>query len=133
MEMIIGGAFQGKGDFAKSNHPDIKWQQGESLDENGLLAAEGILDFQEYIRAELKNGHDVSGLAEKIIKEDAPSRMDTTLALLDPIFEKTPALALDQCKKVVQAMGETVQENLQMAIELSVRYDEKLFEKVING
>ena len=68
--------------------------------------------------------------AEKIIKEDAPSRMDTTLALLDPIFEKTPALALDQCKKVVQAMGETVQENLQMAIELSVRYDEKLFEKL---
>lgn len=68
--------------------------------------------------------------ARRIIKEDAPSRMDTTLALLDPIFEKTPALALDQCKKVVQAMGETVQENLQMAIQLSVRYDEKLFEKL---
>ncbi|MDO5344466.1 MAG: Na/Pi cotransporter family protein [Lachnospiraceae bacterium] len=68
--------------------------------------------------------------AGRIIKDDAPSRMDTTLALLDPIFEKTPALALDQCKKVVQAMGETVQENLQMAIELSVRYDEKLFEKL---
>lgn len=70
MEMIIGGAFQGKGDFAKSNHPDIKWQQGESLDESGLLSAEGVLDFQEYIRAELKNGHDVSGLAEKMIEKN---------------------------------------------------------------
>lgn len=68
--------------------------------------------------------------AGQIIREDAPSRMDSTLALLDPIFEKTPALALDQCKKVLCAMGETVQENLQMAIELSVNYDDKLFEKL---
>lgn len=70
MEMIIGGAFQGKGDFAKNIHPEIAWQQGGSLDESGLLAAEGVLDFQEYIRAELKNGHDVSGLAEKLIREN---------------------------------------------------------------
>ena len=68
--------------------------------------------------------------AENIIKEGAPSRMDSCLALLDPIFEKSPALALDQCKKVVCAMGETVEENLQMAIELSVNYDEKLHEKL---
>ena len=70
MEMIIGGAFQGKGDYAKSSHPDIKWQQGETLSESGLLLAEGVLDFQEYIRAELKNGYDVSGLAEKLIREN---------------------------------------------------------------
>ena len=68
--------------------------------------------------------------AENIIKDGAPSRMDSCLALLDPIFEKSPALALDQCKKVVCAMGETVEENLQMAIELSVNYDEKLHEKL---
>ena len=59
-----------------------------------------------------------------------PAEWISCLALLDPIFEKSPALALDQCKKVVCAMGETVEENLQMAIELSVNYDEKLHEKL---
>lgn len=68
MEMIIGGAFQGKGDYAKEEHPDITWQKGENLDAEGVLRAEGILNFQEFIRGELKAGHDVSELAEKIIK-----------------------------------------------------------------
>lgn len=67
MEMIIGGAFQGKGDYAKKSHPEITWKQGGSLDEKGLLEAEGVLDFQEYIRAELQAGRDVKDLAEKLI------------------------------------------------------------------
>ena len=70
MEMIIGGAFQGKGDYAKTQHPDITWQQGEELDEAGVLQAEGIMNFQEFIRKELKSGHDITGLAEKIIKDN---------------------------------------------------------------
>ncbi|MDD3795373.1 MAG: Na/Pi cotransporter family protein [Lachnospiraceae bacterium] len=72
----------------------------------------------------------LANAAGRILKEDAPNRMDTTLALLDPIFEKSPALALDQCKKVICAMGDTVQENLQMAISLAVKYDEKMFEQL---
>ncbi|WP_373213904.1 bifunctional adenosylcobinamide kinase/adenosylcobinamide-phosphate guanylyltransferase [Ruminococcus sp. 5_1_39BFAA] len=70
MEMIIGGAFQGKGDYAKTEHPDITWQQGEDLDEAGVLQAEGIMNFQEFIRRELKAGHDITGLAEKIMKDN---------------------------------------------------------------
>lgn len=72
----------------------------------------------------------LANTAGRILKDDAPNRMDSTLALLDPIFEKTPALALDQCKKVVCAMGDTVQENLQMAIQLYEKFDEKLFERL---
>ena len=30
------------------------------------MKAEGVLDFQEFIRKELKAGHDVAGLAEKL-------------------------------------------------------------------
>lgn len=70
MELIIGGAFQGKGDYAKKEHPQITWQQGGELDEAGVLQAEGILNFQDFIRKELKAGHDVADLAEKIIKEN---------------------------------------------------------------
>ncbi len=67
-------------------------------------------------------------LATTILPEDAPDKMDSILALLDPIFEKTPALALDQCSKVVLAMGETVEENLRLAYELCLDFDEKKFE-----
>lgn len=70
MELIIGGAFQGKGDYAKKEHPQITWRQGGELDEAGVLQAEGILNFQDFIRKELEAGHDAADLAEKIIKEN---------------------------------------------------------------
>ena len=66
MEMIIGGAFQGKSDYAKEKHPEICWKNGGKLEEYQLMKAEGVLDFQEFIRKELKAGHDVAGLAEKL-------------------------------------------------------------------
>ena len=54
MEMIIGGAFQGKSDYAKEKHPEICWKNGGKLEEYQLMKAEGVLDFQEFIRKELK-------------------------------------------------------------------------------
>ena len=66
MEMIIGGAFQGKSDYAKEKHPEICWKNGGELEEDQLMKAEGVLDFQEFIRKELKAGHDAAGLAEKL-------------------------------------------------------------------
>ena len=33
MEMIIGGAFQGKSDYAKEKHPEICWKNGGKLEE----------------------------------------------------------------------------------------------------
>ena len=66
MEMIIGGAFQGKSDYAKEKHPEICWKNGGELEEDQLMKAEGVLDFQEFIRKELKACHDVAGLAEKL-------------------------------------------------------------------
>lgn len=66
MEMIIGGAFQGKGAYAKEHFRELAWVSAGNLDEEGLLAAEGILDFQEYIKKALKEGQDVSGLGERL-------------------------------------------------------------------
>ena len=65
MEMIIGGAYQGKADYAKAQFPDVDWKFGGEITEEELLKAAGVLGFQEYIRKALKAGEDLTGLAEK--------------------------------------------------------------------
>lgn len=70
MEMIIGGAFQGKCSYAKEYFPEIKWKLGTEISEEELLSAEGVLNFHEYIRRELKQGRAVVGIAEKLIKNN---------------------------------------------------------------
>lgn len=68
MEMIIGGAFQGKSAYAKEKYPEISWISGKEAEEESLLSAQGILNFHEYIRKEMKAGHDVASLAKKLIE-----------------------------------------------------------------
>lgn len=70
MELIIGGAFQGKSEYAKKHFPKINWVNGKEIDEEQLLNARGILGFHEYIKNEMKQGHDVSTLAKKIIEQN---------------------------------------------------------------
>lgn len=70
MEMIIGGAYQGKTDYAKAKYPNLNWIDGASGSEEELMIAQGVLDFQKYIREELKRCDDVSDLAEKIISRN---------------------------------------------------------------
>ena len=70
MEMIIGGAYQGKTDYAKAKYPKLSWIDGASASEEELMTAQGVLDFQKYIREELKRCDDVSDLAEKIISRN---------------------------------------------------------------
>ncbi len=66
MEMIIGGAFQGKSTYAKEHHPNVCWKKGADLEKEELMNAEGVLDFQEYIKKELKADKDVARLAEEL-------------------------------------------------------------------
>lgn len=70
MEMIIGGAFQGKSGYAKEKYSQICWEKGGELEENQLMEAQGVLDFQEFIRKELKAGHEVAGLADKLFQKN---------------------------------------------------------------
>ena len=70
MEMIIGGAYQGKADYAKAQFPDVDWKFGGEITEEELLKAAGVLGFQEYIRKTLKAGEDLTGLAEKLAQQD---------------------------------------------------------------
>ena len=78
MEMIIGGAFQGKSTYAKEHHPDVCWKKGADLEKEELMNAEGVLDFQEYIKKELKADKDVARLAEELW--EAVGRVCTDLA-----------------------------------------------------
>ena len=68
--MIIGGAYQGKADYAKAQFPDVDWKFGGEITEEELLKAAGVLGFQEYIRKTLKAGEDLTGLAEKLAQQD---------------------------------------------------------------
>ena len=70
MEMIIGGAYQGKADYAKAQFPDVDWKFGGEITEEELLKAAGVLGFQECIRKALKTGEDLTGLAEKLAQQD---------------------------------------------------------------
>lgn len=68
MEMIIGGAFQGKSSLAESKYPDIRWVKGAEADWEAISKAKGILGFHEYIRKELKEGREVTSLAKDLIQ-----------------------------------------------------------------
>lgn len=70
MEMIIGGAFQGKSALARKEFPDVRWESGEEISLEELLKAEGVLGFHNFIRKEMKAGRDVSGLGELLIREN---------------------------------------------------------------
>ena len=67
MEMIIGGAYQGKTAYARQRYPELEWVDGASVSETELMSAQGVLNFQDYIRRELKEDREVSNLAERLI------------------------------------------------------------------
>ncbi len=70
MELIIGGAFQGKEAFARAQHPEIRWLKGEEAELSQLLCGEGILHFERFIRKELSAGREISSLAEQLIEQN---------------------------------------------------------------
>lgn len=70
MELIIGGAYQGKQEYAQKLFPEIVWADGSKIEEAELLSAKGVHNFHQYIEKEMKQGHDVTTLAEKIIEKN---------------------------------------------------------------
>ena len=70
MEMVIGGAFQGKETYAKMTYPKVEWKEAKDLDEDGLCRAQGVLGFQEYIRKILKEEKDLENLVLRLKKEN---------------------------------------------------------------
>ena len=70
MEMIIGGAFQGKSLYAKENYPQIQWKNGGEISREELFCVQGVLNFQDYIRKELEKGAELQNLAEELLQKN---------------------------------------------------------------
>lgn len=99
MEMIIGGAYQGKTEYARKMYPQLSWISGELADEKELMSAQGVTDFQQYIRRELKEEKDVSDLAERIIRDNP----DVILVSQEVGYGVVPVDAFD--RKYREAVG----------------------------
>lgn len=99
MEMIIGGAYQGKTEYARKMYPQLSWISGELSGEKELMSAQGVTDFQQYIRRELKEGKDVSDLAERIIRDNP----DIILVSQEVGYGVVPVDAFD--RKYREAVG----------------------------
>lgn len=70
MEMIIGGAYQGKLAYAKEKYPGIAWADGRNCTDEDVWSCEGIHYFHKWIERKMKNGEDVSMLAEQLIRKN---------------------------------------------------------------
>ena len=70
MEMIIGGAFQGKASYAEKMYPGVRWKKGAELSAEELFGAEGVLGFHEFIRREMQAGRETESLAEELIRRN---------------------------------------------------------------
>ena len=70
MELIIGGAFQGKSDYAQKQHPEICWREGRDLGADEIFTASGVLNLHEFIRKEMQAGQDLEGFGEELIRRN---------------------------------------------------------------
>lgn len=70
MELIIGGAFQGKTAYASGLYPKIEWLDGSCCSLEQVLRCKGIDHFEIFIRRILKEEEDVSYLAGLLIEKN---------------------------------------------------------------
>ena len=70
MRMIIGGAFQGKMEYAQKEYPGIRWVEGAACSEEELLQCEGVYHFHLYIRKSMEKYEEMRLFADRIIREN---------------------------------------------------------------
>ena len=70
MRLIIGGAFQGKMEYAQKEYPGIRWVDGAACSEEELLQCEGVYHFHLYIRKSMEKYEEMRLFADRIIREN---------------------------------------------------------------
>lgn len=70
MILIIGGAYQGKLDYAKEIYPRISWIDGRSCVEEDVYECQGIHHFHVYIERMMRNDILPEDFAEQILKRN---------------------------------------------------------------
>ena len=72
MKMVIGGAYQGKTDYAKQAYPNLVWSDGASCDLKDIFSCSGIVHFEEFVRRWIRENkaEHATDLAEQILQEN---------------------------------------------------------------
>ena len=72
MILIIGGAFQGKKEYAKKPFglKEEEFVDGACCGEEELYQAKAVLHLHEFVRRSLKEGRDIGGMAERILQKN---------------------------------------------------------------
>ena len=78
MKMVIGGAYQGKADYAKQVYPNLVWSDGASCDLKDIFSCSGIVHFEEFVRRWIRENkaEHATDLAEQILQESGSDRSD---------------------------------------------------------
>ena len=70
MIMVIGGAYEGKLDYAGKQYPEICWTDGEKCGMEEIFRCGGVYNFHRYIARWMKEGKEASELPKKIKAEN---------------------------------------------------------------
>ncbi len=70
MELIIGGAYQGKQEYAREKFPQIVWADGKTCTLEELLCAQGVYCFHEFVGRMMDQGKDIQRLTKSILEEN---------------------------------------------------------------
>lgn len=72
MELIIGGAFQGKLNYAREQYPDVVWVDAKCCTLEEMCQIPGIFNLHLFIKKQISEGNDISDLAD-ILTERNPN------------------------------------------------------------
>ena len=71
MKLVIGGAFQGKYQYARQTFGSQEgWIDGDTCSWNEIFECRGILHFHDYVQRRLRAGKSVDGLAEELLEKN---------------------------------------------------------------
>ncbi len=70
MELIVGGAYQGKWRYAQERFPHIVWADGETCTLEGLLQAEGVYRFHIFLDRQMRQGEELLDLPGLIMEQN---------------------------------------------------------------
>lgn len=72
MKMVIGGAYQGKKEYARRLYPEVRWSDGESCGLDEIFSCQGMVYFEEFIKRWIqeKGAEYAQELSEQILKRN---------------------------------------------------------------
>ncbi len=70
MELIVGGAYQGKWEYAKKIFPQAAWVSGEDCTLEELLQADGVYGFHNFLGRQMDAGEDARRLPDLIMEKN---------------------------------------------------------------